>query len=462
VTAVLDIAVIGHTNTGKTSLLRTLTRRRDFGVVSARPATTRHVEMAELAADGRAVVRLYDTPGLEDSSGLLAHMEQLKTASGQDWIETIQAFTTTAELQAGFAQEVKALKQVLASDVIFYVIDARDPVRAKHRDELELLGRCARPVLPVLNFVASDAKHEAAWRDQLARVNMHAVVAFDTVVFHEAGELSLYTKIATLADRFAPLLDRLIADLAARRAALKRASAVVVAELIVDVTAARRTYTAAEEDAKTALAAELQDAVRQRERQAVAALLDLNRFDQSDYLPDELPFAQGEWKEDIFDPAVLERFGLSTGSALATGAAAGLAIDFMTGGMSLGAAALTGAGVGLVIDNLRRYGGRLKEMASGIANMRVAEPTLDLLIERETALLAALLKRGHGAQDPIRRAALHGAALKERLSPLANRARRAPAWSVLSEGVDRPPASAERRTLIENIADVIEAAVAAV
>jgi hypothetical protein len=32
---------------------------------------------------------------------------------------------------------------------------------------------------------------------------------------------------------------------------------------------------------------------------------------------------------------------------------------------------------------------------------------------------------------------------------------------VLSEGVDRPPASAERRTLIDNIADVIEAAVAA-
>jgi hypothetical protein len=47
------------------------------------------------------------------------------------------------------------------------------------------------------------------------------------------------------------------------------------------------------------------------------------------------------------------------------------------------------------------------------------------------------------------------------LAPLAARARRAPAWSALSEGVDRPPASAERRDLIENIADVIEAAVAA-
>ena len=133
----------------------------------------------------------------------------------------------------------------------------------------------------------------------------------------------------------------------------------------------------------------------------------------------------------------------------------------MTGGMSLGAAALTGAGVGLAIDSVRRYGRRLKEMASGIANLRVAAPTLDLLVERETALLAALLKRGHGAQDPIRRAALDGAALKTRLAPLATRARRAPAWSVLSEGVDRPPASAERRDLIENIADAIETAVAA-
>ena len=127
----LDIAVIGHTNTGKTSLMRTLTRRREFGVVSARPATTRHVAMAELAAEGRTVVRLYDTPGLEDSSGLLAYMERLKSARGEDWIETIQAFAKTADLQAEFGQEAKALSQVLASDVLLYVIDLRDPVTSR-------------------------------------------------------------------------------------------------------------------------------------------------------------------------------------------------------------------------------------------------------------------------------------------------------------------------------------------
>jgi len=35
----LKLAVVGHTNTGKTSLLRTLTRDVNFGEVSARPST---------------------------------------------------------------------------------------------------------------------------------------------------------------------------------------------------------------------------------------------------------------------------------------------------------------------------------------------------------------------------------------------------------------------------------------
>ena len=52
----LRIAVVGHTNTGKTSLMRTLTRDTGFGEVSSRPSTTRHVEGARLLADGYAVL----------------------------------------------------------------------------------------------------------------------------------------------------------------------------------------------------------------------------------------------------------------------------------------------------------------------------------------------------------------------------------------------------------------------
>lgn len=50
----LKLAVVGHTNVGKTSLLRTLTRDVDFGAVSQRPSTTQHVEGARLSVDGEA------------------------------------------------------------------------------------------------------------------------------------------------------------------------------------------------------------------------------------------------------------------------------------------------------------------------------------------------------------------------------------------------------------------------
>ena len=74
----LKVAIVGHTNTGKTSLVRTLTRDAGFGEVSDRPATTRHVEGTVLLVDGRPLVELYDTPGLEDPIGLLEQLDRMR------------------------------------------------------------------------------------------------------------------------------------------------------------------------------------------------------------------------------------------------------------------------------------------------------------------------------------------------------------------------------------------------
>ena len=453
-TSAPDIAVIGHTNAGKTSLMRTLTRQRDFGRISAHPATTRHVELAELAVAGGTVLRLYDTPGFEDSSGLLAHLERLKAERGEDWIETIAAFVADPALQAGFGQEAKALKQILASDILLYVIDLREAVRAKHRDELEVIGRCARPVLPVLNFLGPAATAEPGWREQLARVNMHAVVAFDTVAYREADELALYAKIASLSDAFAPALERLMAELKSARATLRRASALAVAELVVDAAAARRRYPSDSDAERESVAAALKEAVRRREAETVSTLLDLHRFDRQDYAPEALPFSHGRWQEDLFDPALLERITVDTTKAAVTGATAGLAIDLMTGGLTLGMAALVGATAGVVLDTARRHGGRLLDRARGFAELTVAEPTLRHLAARNAALVAALLGRGHGAVMPIRAETPAAERWAERLAPLLAQARRSPRWSGLGDD-RRADAPAGRAALVERIATVI-------
>ena len=71
---VADVAVVGHTNTGKTSLLRTLARDARFGEVDDRPGTTREVRSIDLLAEEGPVLQLFDTPGLEDAVALTEHL----------------------------------------------------------------------------------------------------------------------------------------------------------------------------------------------------------------------------------------------------------------------------------------------------------------------------------------------------------------------------------------------------
>lgn len=400
---VLKVAVVGHTNTGKTSLLRTLTRDAGFGEVSNRPATTRHVEGTSLLVDGRPLVELYDTPGLEDSIGLLEHLDGLRSDRHTDWLEVLRQFLGSPAAQGEFEQEAKVLRQVLGSDIALYVIDARDRVLGKHRDELEILGRTAKPVVPILNFVASPEARTRSlqWREHLARVNMHAVVEFDTVVFNEQGELRLFEKMQTLLDHFHATLQALIEDRIRQRANLIHASADLLADLLIDVAAYKVTVPI--DGQRTVEAMEsLKQAVRERERQCVQALLELHRFRSEDCATEELSLDEVEQGLDLFNPASLRQFGIRASGGAAAGGMAGLAVDAMTGGASLGAAAALGATVGALLSSSRTHGRRIMDRMRGFTELRVSDATLRLLAVRQIGLVQALLRRGHASQEKIR------------------------------------------------------------
>ena len=89
---VVSIAVIGHTNTGKTSLMRTLLRDSEFGEVKNAPATTRHVETVKILDKYDApLVTLYDTPGLEDATGVMDFLQE-HTNARHDGVERLKVF----------------------------------------------------------------------------------------------------------------------------------------------------------------------------------------------------------------------------------------------------------------------------------------------------------------------------------------------------------------------------------
>ena len=191
----LSLAVVGHTNTGKTSLLRTLLRDSQFGEVKNAPATTRHVEEAAISDGSNTLVYLYDTPGLEDAGGVLDWLEA-NTSSRSDGIERLQQFLDSPEAAGDFNQEAKVLRQLLQSDMALYVVDAREPVLNKYKDELTVLSWCAKPVMPVFNFIEGQDLSE--WTTMLARRGLHVYSGFDTVAFDFEGEIRLWDNLATM------------------------------------------------------------------------------------------------------------------------------------------------------------------------------------------------------------------------------------------------------------------------
>jgi len=450
--AILKVAVVGHTNTGKTSLLRTLTRDGFFGKVADSPGTTRHVEGSRLLAEGRPVLELFDTPGMEDGIALLEYLERLQQPGERlDGPARIQRFLDGPQAHGRFEQEARVLRKLLECDAALYVIDARDPVLGKHRDELAILAGCGRPLLPVLNFVRRPPHRAAEWREAMSRLGLHAQVEFDTVAPALDGEQQLYSKLGMLLDRHQRTLAALMADLAAQRQARREAAGRLVADMLIDIAALRLPVRSGEDE--RAAVESLRGQARRREQQCVDALLALYRFRHEDYAAEPLPLDGGRWGMDLFHPQALKDMGISLGKGMVAGAMAGATLDAFTAGLSLGTATLLGAAAGGLWQGADRLGQRVLGRIRGWRELTVDDAVLRLLALRQQALMHALERRGHAARDPMRPQPPADEALRKGPLPEAlSEARSQPSWSTLSEHyADSPRREAVARALAERL-----------
>lgn len=448
----LKLAVVGHTNVGKTSLMRTLTRDVDFGQVAHTASTTRHVEGARLFAQGQVVLELYDTPGLEDPIALYDYLERLKPDSSRpDGPALIETFLASSEAKQRFEQEAKVLRQLLASDAGLYVIDAREPVLSKYRDELSVLAMCGKPLLPVLNFIYSPEQRQHEWREILARVGLHANVQFDTVAPPIDGEKRLYDNLGILLEQHRPELERLINDHQQQVKQRRENGYQLVAELLIDVAACRRSTTP--ENAKQTIH-DMHESVRKREQRCVEALLRLYAFRRDDVTATDLPLQNGRWGDDLFNPASLKHMGIKLGSGVAAGAAAGAGIDLLTGGVSLGAATVLGAIIGGTTQTIRKYGSRLKLKFQGHRELSVEDNILRLLALRQQWLLQALEQRGHAALNKLEVVIPNDHQWREgELPEPVQDARAFPEWSCLNSSYTSH--DAERLTSIKQLQTIL-------
>lgn len=454
----IEIAVVGHTNAGKTSLLRTLTRHSDFGEVSDRPGTTRQVESIDLKIDGTSAVRFYDTPGLEDSTTLLDYLKSLENCATPP--DRIRAFLKGPEAHASFEQEAKVLRKMLEVDAAIYVIDTREPVLPKFRAEIEILTSCAKPVMPVLNFVRHSDSRKDAWLDGLSAYNLHAYVQFDAVAPFIGSERELYQSMAImLRDRRGQLMQ-VIEDLESQFQERRMAGCRVIAELLVDMTALRREIPRQDleiEHEKKAFIDDFRQTVLKRSRHSVDDLLQVYGFRKEDADEAVLPWLDGRWEADLFNPETLRDASKKLGTGAAVGAAIGFAADLALAGLSLGAASALGAAIGgIASQGWGQFGRTLLNKAIGIEALTLENEVLLVIAEHMLKLLWALEQRGHAAMGKVggHRSTPH--AINEQLKQLIETlqpARSHPDWESSRRG--RYTEQAQRGRFVQRTADKI-------
>lgn len=427
-TAVFRIAIVGHTNVGKTSLLRTLIRSQSFGVVSNRPATTRHAEAVRLDVGDGLGFELVDTPGFEDPSGLLDLVHEARHDAREPGSVTLQRFLASPAAGTDFAQEAKAVRQMLGADLLLLVVDAREPAIGKFLDEFRLVGLLGKPSLVVLNFVARTTADTVRWRSAAQAAGLYNVTAFDTVVFDAADERRLWQQIELLLPAAGEHCLRLL-ELRDRMRREQRAIAVkLTAGMLVDCTALR----VAAEGASSPV---LETRVRSTEARLHEDLMGVYCFDEAAYAACELALPTARWAWDPFAPEVLEELGLSLGLSAAKGAAVGATVDAFTAFHSLGAATLLGAGIGAGLDAASRLGRALRERFTGMHYLQIELGVAVLLARRAVAFITDLEHRGHAAQSSL---AAHAAVAQPlpheaELRTLLARCQRHPRWSRFDE-----------------------------
>ena len=361
----IQLALISHTNAGKTTLARTLLGF-DVGEVRDAPHVTTAAELHTLLTTPAGdLLQLWDTPGFGDSVRLVKRLRMADNPIGWFLREVVDRYRDRAFWLS--QQAVRAARE--ASDVVLYLVNAsEDPHDAGYlMPEMKILQWLGKPVVILLNQTGAprpalqEHTEQARWHQHFADFPVvKKVLALDAfsrcwvherVFFQALGELvppdrhSAYARLVKVWEEDHSTRLRASMHLIAQQVAvaahdsetIEPEGTAALHALLGAVGFGKKNAQQRHDKAWGALLRRQSDGVLK----TTAELLKLYRLDAGDAAKINNQVQQGFV---VRAPIDTRQAGL-LGAAI-SGAATGLSADLMTGGLSFGAGALLGGLIG--------------------------------------------------------------------------------------------------------------------
>ncbi|WP_221801330.1 GTPase/DUF3482 domain-containing protein [Oceanobacter mangrovi] len=342
------IAVIGHPNEGKSSVLSTLTED-DSVVVNDYPGETTHCQYFPVEINGEVVLELVDTPGFQNPQRILEWMR----ATGKTDDALLQAFLQQFSSQPEYHHDCELMQPLAQGAALIFVVDCSRPLLAVDEAEMEILRLINKPRMAVINFKDQDRDYLPQW-EQAFRRHFNVIREFNAHQARFPERLALLETLKAIQQSWEPMIDRAITAFEWNWQNRREQ----VAELIVDYLSWALPLTveqavgrdgdkaSAEKDAAKQGLEQYQRLISEREIKLFEGIRKLylhNLFD--------LRLAQHSvLKEDLFSESTWQVLGLTQTqmvlAAAGMGAGVGVTLEAAFGGLSAGLFATAGAIIG--------------------------------------------------------------------------------------------------------------------
>ncbi|MCX7422127.1 MAG: DUF3482 domain-containing protein [Planctomycetia bacterium] len=338
------VAVVGPTNVGKTTLIRTLAKDSGFGEVRDEPSVTRDATSKIVHVAGHDVVRWTDTPGFECAAEIIQQFGKRPTAA------EVRQFVTGSNEEPLTC----ALQAIDAAHVLLYVVDVQQNPSDDDDDLFAVLRPLGKPIVPVLNFLNRPINYRQLWEERLNAAGMHAIVPFDAHERTAHEDQILFERVRALLP-FSSHHEQFLKWWIPRRQdefdRLHRDSARILVEWavrVIQLQKARHHVDLEQADsAGQELLNELGGALDWETKAAVGFLKNSHAIPENVTLDLNLNDVSGEKTERGHRLGV--RWVKHTAAGATTGLMIGTAIDVLTLGATLGIGTLLGGGLGSLV-----------------------------------------------------------------------------------------------------------------